>query len=80
MTITELILYAVISFIVILWCYFKWKQRPFERVALKMTGPPAYPIVGFVLELMGTPERKKYNNNSKILRKIYNSVLLFRDH
>jgi len=55
MTITEWTVYAVLSFIVVLWCYFKWKQRPFEKVALKMTGPQSYPIIGFLLEIMGTP-------------------------
>ncbi|KAF0747583.1 Uncharacterized protein FWK35_00018805, partial [Aphis craccivora] len=57
MTSTELTGYAVISFIVVLWCYFKWKQRPFERVASKMTGPPSYPIIGISLEVMGTPQQ-----------------------
>ncbi|KAF0750338.1 cytochrome P450 4C1-like [Aphis craccivora] len=57
MTSTELTGYAVISFIVVLWCYFKWKQRPFERVASKMTGPPSYPIIGSGFEFIGTPQQ-----------------------
>ncbi|XP_050054619.1 cytochrome P450 4C1-like isoform X2 [Aphis gossypii] len=56
-TITEWTVYVVLSFIVVLWCYFKWKQRPFEKVASKMTGPPSYPIIGFLLEILGTPQQ-----------------------
>lgn len=61
MTRTELIIYAVISFLVILWCNFKWNRRHFEKIASKMTGPPSYPIIGAGLQFVGTPERKEHN-------------------
>jgi len=69
MTSTELTAYAVISFIVVLWCHYKWNRRHFERVASKMTGPPSYPIIGSGLEFIGTPQRKKNNTNSLTMRK-----------
>lgn len=58
LTSPEFIVYAVISFVVVLWCHSKWSSRHFDRLAAKMTGPPAYPIVGAGLEFIGTPERK----------------------
>ncbi|XP_001951034.3 cytochrome P450 4C1 [Acyrthosiphon pisum] len=57
MTSTELTAYGVISFIVVLWCHYKWNRRHFERLASKMTGPPAYPIIGAGLEFVGTPQQ-----------------------
>lgn len=56
---TELIGYGMISFLVVLWCHYKWTRRRFESLAAKMTGPPAYPIIGAGLEFVGTPQRKR---------------------
>jgi len=65
MTSSELTAYAVISFIVVLWCHYKWNRRHFEKLASRMTGPPSYPIIGAGLEFVGTPQRKANNNNYK---------------
>lgn len=54
---SELIAYAIISFLVVLWCHLKWNRRHYERLAAKMTGPPSYPIVGSGLEFVGTPQQ-----------------------
>lgn len=56
---SELTAYAIISFLVVLWCHFKWNRRHFEKLAAKLGGPPAYPIVGTGLEFVGTPQRKE---------------------
>lgn len=60
MTRTELTTYAIISFLVVLWCNYKWNRRHFEKIASKMTGPPSYPIIGAGLQFVGTPERKAH--------------------
>ena len=69
MSSTELTAYGVISFVVVLWCHYKWNRRHFERLASKMMGPPSYPIVGTGLEFVGTPQRKANINNSKTMHK-----------
>jgi len=65
MTITELTTYALVSFIVVSWCYFKWKNRHFEKIASKLEGPPSYPIIGTGLKCIGTHQRNTNNNNIK---------------
>lgn len=69
MTSTELTAYGIISFIVVLWCHYKWNRRHFERLASKLTGPPAYPIIGAGLEFVGTPQRKSKDSNYKTTQK-----------
>lgn len=59
LTRSELTAYGVISFLVVLWCHYKWSRRHFEKLAAKMTGPPAYPIIGTGLQFIGTPQRKR---------------------
>lgn len=77
MTSTELTAYAVISFIVVLWCHYKWNRRHFEKLASKMTGPPAYPIIGAGLEFVGTPQRKANDSKNNAERKITFLALFF---
>lgn len=54
----EFVVYAVILILTVLWCHDKWKRRHFERVAAKMKGPSAYPIIGTGLQFLGTPQRE----------------------
>lgn len=56
---SELIVYAVITFIVVLWCNYKWNRRYFDRLAAKLPGPPSYPIIGNGHIFAGTPQRKE---------------------
>jgi len=59
----EIILYVIVVLFVVIWCYFKWQQRPFEKLAAIMPGPTAYPIIGGGYQFIGlTSERKKYRN------------------
>lgn len=75
----ELTTYAVISFIVVLWCNYKWSRRHFEKLASKMTGPPAYPIIGAGLQFVGTPQRKEKRKVVNIINgnKYSSNILLF---
>lgn len=75
----ELTTYAVISFIVVLWCNYKWSRRHFEKLASKMTGPPAYPIIGAGLEFVGTPQRKEKRKITDVTKcnKYLDNILLF---
>nr|DAD54391.1 TPA_exp: cytochrome P450 enzyme 8 [Aphis glycines] len=68
MTITELTSYALVSFLVVLWCYFKWKNRDFEKIASKLKGPPSYPIIGSALASIGT--HQQFSDN---IIKLFNS-------
>lgn len=63
MAITKMTAYVLVSSIMILWCYLKWKHRHFEKVASKLKGPPSYPIIGTGLECIGTHQRKTNNKN-----------------
>jgi len=54
---SDLITYVLFTFLVVLWCRHKWNLRRFEKLAAKMTGPPAYPIIGSGLQFIGSPER-----------------------
>lgn len=58
LAVTEVLLYSAIIFVVVLWCRYKWNKRHIDRLDAKLKGPPAYPIIGSALELLGTPERK----------------------
>lgn len=59
LTRSELIIYVVFAFLVVLWCHFKWNIRRYEKIAAKMPGPPSYPIIGSGLEFIGSNERKQ---------------------
>ncbi|XP_015366846.1 PREDICTED: cytochrome P450 4g15-like [Diuraphis noxia] len=66
----ELIVYMIIVVLVVIWCYHKWQNRHFEKLAVRMPGPPAYPIIGTGYQFIGSSEQimskiidnaKKYN-------------------
>lgn len=70
LTMIEIIAYIIIVIVMVMWCYIKWHNRPFEKLAAIMPGPPAYPIVGTAYQFIGlTPERKK---NNKLPKNDYN--------
>ncbi|KAL4123114.1 hypothetical protein QTP88_015344 [Uroleucon formosanum] len=42
----EMVVYIIVVVLVMVWCYIKWQNRHFEKLAAKMQGPTAYPIIG----------------------------------
>lgn len=52
-----------IAFFVLLFYYFKWSVRHMEEAVSKLGGPPTYPIVGSLLNYIGTQERKQIKEN-----------------
>lgn len=58
LTRTELTLYAVISLVLLLLLKIKLNSIRYEKFAAKISGPPAYPIIGSLLQFMGKPKRK----------------------
>ncbi|XP_029344292.1 cytochrome P450 4C1-like isoform X2 [Acyrthosiphon pisum] len=49
----EIIVYIIVIIFVVTWCYFKWHNRPFEKLASRMPGPPAYPFIGTLYQFIG---------------------------
>ncbi|XP_029344467.1 cytochrome P450 4C1 isoform X2 [Acyrthosiphon pisum] len=57
LAVSEVLLYSAIISVVVFWCSCKWNNRHINKLDSKMKGPPAYPIIGSALELLGTPEQ-----------------------
>ncbi|CAI6360436.1 unnamed protein product [Macrosiphum euphorbiae] len=53
----EIIAYIIGIVLVMVWCYFKWQNRRFEKLAAKMQGPLAYPIIGIGYKFIGSSEQ-----------------------
>ncbi|XP_060860449.1 cytochrome P450 4C1-like [Metopolophium dirhodum] len=54
----EIIVYIIVVIFVVMWCYFKWRNRHFEKLEARMPGLPAYPFIGTAYQFIGlTPER-----------------------
>lgn len=51
---------VLISALLVTFAYFiivyKWKRRNLEKLAAQIPGPPALPIIGNALELLGSSE------------------------
>jgi len=63
---TEIIVYLSVVIIVVFWCYFKWNNRHFEKLAARMPGPPSYPIIGTGYKFIGSQKRNEHNIFLKI--------------
>jgi len=57
----EIIASIIVVVLVMVWCYFKWQNRHFEKLAASMPGPPAYPIIGSGYQFIGSSERNENN-------------------
>jgi len=68
----------VFSFFAVLWCYFKWTNRHFNRLAAKLNGPPGYPIIGSMLEFVGPHIRMQQIQIHKTIRVKCHKILLYR--
>ncbi|VVC44950.1 Hypothetical protein CINCED_3A014120 [Cinara cedri] len=53
---TQLIFYAVIFLVLVLLIKIKLNTIRYEKFAAKISGPPAYPIIGSLLEFIRTPK------------------------
>jgi len=62
----EVIVYIIGIVLLMVWSNFKWKIRRFEKLAAKMQGPPAYPIIGIGYQFIGSSTR---NENNKFFKK-----------
>jgi len=62
----EIIYYLIVVILVVLWCYIKWSNRHFEKLAARMPGPLSYPIIGTGYKFIGSPERNENNIFLKI--------------
>lgn len=71
-----------------MWCYFKWRNRPFEKLATIIPGPKAYPIIGVLYKFIGSTSERKKNNNILVKKTevkilpmyIIIYFMFFRDH
>lgn len=55
----QLLVYAAVSILAVLWCYYRWTIRHFLRVSTKIKMAPVYPIVGSSFEAIGSLKRKQ---------------------
>lgn len=51
-----MLFFTIIFIMAALGCYFKWKNRRFEKLSAKLKGPPVYPIIGSCLQFCLRPQ------------------------
>jgi len=71
----EMVVYVIFVVLMMAWCYIKWQNRHFEKLAAKMEGPTAYPIIGTGYKFFGSSERNE--NNKFIKNKIFFLYIYF---
>lgn len=72
----EIISSVIFFWIMVLWCYHKWSNRRIHRFASKLKGPPAYPLIGSLLEFTGNKQRKqKTSTKLMVFNKIWGSSM-----
>lgn len=59
LTPTEVALYVAITLVLVLLLKIKLNSLRYEKFASKISGPPAYPIIGSLLQFIGTPKGKR---------------------
>ena len=57
----EIIVYPIVVIVVLMWCYFKWINRRFEKLADIIPGPRAYPFIGSGHQFLGSSESNENN-------------------
>jgi len=67
----EIIAYVIVVVLVVIWCYFKWQNRRFEKLAAIMPGPRSYPIIGTAYKFIGSSERNENNTFLKTNQMFY---------
>lgn len=60
--ISNVYVHAIVVFVIILgYNYLQWKRREINKLASKLKGPKAYPLIGICYQFIGSHQRKEYN-------------------
>jgi hypothetical protein len=71
-----MVLLLVIIFLLLFYVHFRVRRRRMEALAAKISGPPAWPLVGNALQFLGTTQGKQRWYMSSFIRFILFSVVL----
>jgi hypothetical protein len=62
-----LLLPPLLLFLFVCYTHFRYRRRRMEALAAKISGPPAWPIIGNALEFLGTTHGKEHHSVSFFL-------------